>query len=236
MLPIPVSMLPASPLFGALPQTTQLRPRGRNVLIVTPDASLRERLRQSLASLRWKVLEAPGGAEAWDAAENAPLEALLVDPWLPDLDVTEFLADFRRKHPQVDLLMTDGISVTDSPRSAYHQELRYALRRSQDTDTVAWNLAPAMESVRPLVEATKRAAPGGLPATTIGPADSSGTQNFPESQLPSTVRAPIERIPELVGNSQVMLEVSRRVRLVASVNASLRDLSRASALACRSFL
>lgn len=216
MLSIPVSMLPTPPQAGAFPLTQPgpLRPRGRTVLIVTSDASLRERLRQSLSGLRWNVIEAPGGAEAWDAAEKASLEALLVDPWLPDLDVTEFLADFRRQHPQVDMLMTDGISVTDSPRSAYHQELRYALRRSQDTDTVAWNVAPPMELPGERREEPVRSAAPAAVEVRVG-APQVGN---PESLVaPSAVsaRAVIERIPELVGNSQLMLEVSRRIRLVA---------------------
>src|SRR5580692_4672411 len=100
------------------------RVRTRTVLIASSDASLRERLRQSLTGLRWQVLEAPGGAEAWVASQAATqLEALLIDPWLPDLEVSEFLRDFHQEHPQVDLVMTDGVTVADSIRSPYHQEL-----------------------------------------------------------------------------------------------------------------
>jgi DNA-binding NtrC family response regulator len=109
------------------------------------DASLRESLRYHLTGLRWQVLEAPGGAEAWMAASEASqLEALLIDSWLPDLDVNEFLADFRRDYPQVDIVMTDGVPTRDGPKSAYRQELLYALRRTQDGDTALWQSAPAI--------------------------------------------------------------------------------------------
>jgi DNA-binding NtrC family response regulator len=264
------------------------RSRTRNVLVATPDPSLRERLRKSLTGLRWQVIEAPGGAEAWAAAEEMPLEALLVDPWLPDLDVTEFLSDFHRQHPQVDLLMTDGVSAPNSPRSPYHQELRYALRRSQDGDTAAWNVAPPMDdagqwsSLAGLAGQSELPGRGLLPilseqgstttAHTAGAMTSglstwstqaapmgqtgetgvavqadrpvlagqaagstlSGTYAARVAEGSSTMAASVtpaqtqpaaattrmtsasERIPELVGTSQVMLEVSRRIRLVAA--------------------
>ncbi len=142
MQPVPMSNLPPVAL-GSAP--TASRSRVRLVLVVSMDASLRESLRYHLTGLRWQVLEAPGGAEAWMAASEASqLEALLIDSWLPDLDVNEFLADFRRDYPQVDIVMTDGVPTRDGPKSAYRQELLYALRRTQDGDTALWQSAPAI--------------------------------------------------------------------------------------------
>ena len=142
MLPISSASAAASIAMPLAPSRT----RSRLVLIASSDLSLRERLRHSLIGLRWQVLEAQAGAEAWLASETEPqLEALLVDSWLSDLDVHEFLADFQREHPQVDLIMTDGTAVGGSIRSPYHQELLYGLRRSQEGDTAAWRAAPAIE-------------------------------------------------------------------------------------------
>jgi DNA-binding NtrC family response regulator len=229
--------------------------RVRSVLIATPDSSLRERLRKSLSGLRWQVFEAPGGAEAWVASQDIRLEALLIDPWLPDLDVAEFLSEFHREHPQVDLLMTDGISAPGSVRSPYHQELRYALRMCQEGDTAAWNLAPSLEETQDLsklpdlparnsqppsvpqslnakLEWPARAAkdsPDGLTRLETFKAENTGvvagSGQSPEPRRPLSVQqspikqvrvvSPSERIPELIGNSPAMLEVSRRIRLVA---------------------
>jgi DNA-binding NtrC family response regulator len=218
------------------------------VLIASPDSSHRERLRHSLTGLRWQVIEAPGGAEAWVASQSAPqLEALLIDPWLPDLDVAEFMREFHRDHPQVDMMMTDGTAANDSPRSPYHQELLYALRRSQDGDTAAWNAAPALEergSVSQLPQLLSAPTHVGLHAAG---AVSAGFASVPAQESNSTTRAidfatgratreatghdlpgpvvsptpsrevsPAERIPTLIGTSPAMLEVSRRIRLVAA--------------------
>ena len=211
------------------------RSRTRTVLLVSPDSSLRERLHLALSGLRWQVYEAPAGADAWMAAENAGvLEAMLVDPWLPDLEIGEFLADFHRGFPQVDILTTDGAAAKESPRSPYHQELLYALRRSQDGNTAAWNTAPALDGQVDLTS---------LPPVSLLPASLSAVSSSaaPSAAYP-TVRtlapqpeenpAPaelatvtpirprrevttVERIPELIGTSQSMLEISRRIRLVA---------------------
>ena len=273
MLPVPAFLAAPTSFAPVLPAST--RARTRTVLIATPDSSLRERLRKSLGGLRWQVIEAPGGADAWVASQGVSLEALLVDPWLPDLDVTEFLSEFHREHPYVDLLMTDGVSAPDSPRSPYHQELRYALRRSQDGDTAAWNLAPELgdgASPAELMElpplsryatggagsflsplpgnspapalaghpgSSPGSSPGSNPGSNSGPAGLDGlgaagegmafsaeertqipAQSAPaHSPSPSparTVATAAERIPELVGTSPAMLEVSRRIRLVAA--------------------
>ena len=249
MLPVPVAI---SNSISNSVQPAISRPRVRIALVASPDSSQRERLRHSLTGLRWQVVEAPGGAEAWMASQDLPqLEALLIDPWLPDLDVSEFLADFHREHPGVDVLMTDGAAAKGSARSPYHQELLYALRRSQDGDTAAWNAAPVLERrfdpshlpplptvrsvelARPLEMAMPAASSiatmqelvsfSGMDSSAGEGASStsdSGRSGFSGisggGSAPPREIAAAERIPTLIGSSAVMLEVSRRIRLVAA--------------------
>jgi DNA-binding NtrC family response regulator len=254
----------STPAASAVLPVATPRSRSRLVLIASSDPSLRERLRQSLSGLRWQVLEARAGAQAWLATEAEPqLEALLIDSWLPDLDVPEFLADFHREHPQVDLMMTDGTAVGGSPRSPYHQELLYALRRSQEGDTAAWRTAPMLDGMgeignlptiplpasgvspamrerqaqdsrfsRTLQQAAggesggeqTREFAGGREASARPGVDSarpplelaSKAMQRPERNSGRAAERVPERIPELVGDSPAMLEVSRRIRLVAA--------------------
>ena len=51
----------------------------RSVVIVIPDADLRQRLGERLSSLRWRVLSASGGAEAMVHLDEAAPEAMIVD-------------------------------------------------------------------------------------------------------------------------------------------------------------
>jgi len=123
------------------------RTRFRTALVTSADSSFRQRVSEILTGLRWQVREAEGGAQAWSEAEAVLPEAVIVDSWLPDLDLGEFLAEFRGRFPQVDLVTADGSATEEGPRGPYRQELLYALRRSQDTDTAAWNTAPALNNV-----------------------------------------------------------------------------------------
>ncbi|MGA2849819.1 MAG: sigma-54 dependent transcriptional regulator [Terracidiphilus sp.] len=192
------------------------RIRPRTALVASSDRSFRQRLSSILNGLRWQVSEAEGGAQVWACAETNTPDAIIVDSWLPDLDTGELLKDLRSAFPQVDLLTTGSFPVQESPRGPYRQELLYALRRSQETDTAAWNAAPALERVPPAVE--------------LNAADHRTTSSVPEaspvlSALPlvptapvlirRTESQPVDRLPELIGNAPCMLEVSRRIRLVA---------------------
>jgi DNA-binding NtrC family response regulator len=127
MVTVPVSTLPFA---------NRVRPR--TALVASADRSFRQRLSETLTGLRWQVREAEGGAQAWAKAEAATPEAVIVDSWLPDLDLAEFLKDFRVFFPEVDLVTTSGSIAQESPRGPYRQELLYALRRTQDNDTATY--------------------------------------------------------------------------------------------------
>jgi DNA-binding NtrC family response regulator len=213
----------------AVPALPATRIRPRTALVASADRSFRQRLSDTLTGLRWQVREAEGGAQAWAEAESGAPEAVIVDSWLPDLDLAEFLRDFRGQFPEVDLLTASGSVAQESPRGPHRQELLYALRRSQDTDTAIWNTAPALSKPVQAVDlANVRQWPVAAPSASTASNSSaqSGTPEAAKSQscavpaettLPS-VRvelASAERLPELVGYAPCMLEVSRRIRLVA---------------------
>jgi len=213
--------------------SSSVRVRQRTALIASADNSFRQRLSQTLTGLRWQVREAMSGADAWSQAETATPEAMIVDSWLPDLDLSEFLNDFRGTFPQVDLVAAGGTASQDSPRGPYRQELLYALRRSQDTDTASWNMAPALNDSKAAPDESAQIAPWSIPANQSASAAAVPTpQSEPcsaiETPLPAPRTAPesgvvahsastssCDRLPELIGDAPCMLEVSRRIRLVA---------------------
>ena len=203
--------------------------RPRTALVASADRSFRQRLSHVLAGLRWQVREAEGGAQAWTEAEAALPDALIVDSWLPDLDVGEFLGEFRGRFPEVDLVTAAGNVAAESPRGPYRQELLYALRHCQGTDTAAWNAAPAIEksdrettrpqSAKPTDGSMVPSPPALSSAIPILPSLPAGTGKTISIESGRTAQGiepnPSDRLPDLVGNAPSMLEVSRRVRLVA---------------------
>jgi len=211
-------------LFPVPPVSPRLRPR--TALVASADRSFRQRLAHTLLGLRWQVREAEGGAQAWTEVESAPPDAVIVDSWLPDLDLGEFLADFKKRFPEVDLVTASGDVAAESPRGPYRQELLYALRHCQETDTAVWNASPVIEiserkgsrresataaSASVLLAPSSAAPP--LPSLPLEIAKTLSIQSGRAAQ--NVEPNPGECLPELVGNAACMLEVSRRVRLVA---------------------
>lgn len=203
------------------PPPARIRPR--TALVASADRHFRQRLTEVLTGLRWQVREAQGGAEAWAQADCAAPEAVIVDSWLPDLDQSEFLREFRALYPEVDLLTADGTSPDDAPRGPHRQELLYALRCSQDMDAASsTTLSMAAEkAVREegiaLVHApleTPAAAASPLPELLPERRSSLADRRSSAAGAPRAV-AFSERLPELVGDAACMIEVSRRIRLVA---------------------
>jgi DNA-binding NtrC family response regulator len=201
-------------------------------VLASSDRSFRQRLNETLTGLRWQVREAESGAKAWAEAQTSVPEAVIVDSWLPDLDLAEFVKDFRSFFPAVDLVTSEG-SAHEGARSPYRQELLYALRICQDNDTAVWNVrgSTTAEDSRTVQKtaggSSLRAEAGGrslVPPPSQVETDSAltgtpGMAAFVVAAKAATTQSAEtafnERLPELIGKAPSMLDVSRRIRLVA---------------------
>src|SRR5271170_232272 len=202
------------------PTTRSTMVTPRTAVLASADISFRQRVRDALTGLRWQVREAAGGAEALAHLDAFPAETVILDSWLPDLEIQEFIAEFEKLHPQVDLVtMDDSSAGRSSVRSPRRNEVLFALRRGQDADGAAWNSAPVIEretmaglrggNVEPVTPAEIHE------LTAMSPAGEH--RKDPAIDFRSyTVIAATCRLPEFIGEHPAMLEVSRRVRLVAS--------------------
>jgi DNA-binding NtrC family response regulator len=189
----------------------------RTVVLASADVGLRQRLRTSLTGLRWQVREAGGGAEAMAFLEESRPEAMLVDSWLPDLEVGEFSGQIRLMYPAMELLRVDGATESGAARSPRRNELLHALREAQEApldDTAAWAAAPVS-----------------VPMYGVG---SVGAVRSTSAEIPALVRRPMfaiagldsdarpgvrgadaQPLPELVGVSESMQELAALIRMVA---------------------
>ena len=172
----------------------------RTAILTSTDASFRQRVRNALTDLRWQVREAEGGAETLARFDEQPAEAVVLDSWQPDLEIREFIDEFERLHPGVDLVMADASPEGSSARSPRRNEVLHALRRAQAADGAAWNAAPA--------EAEMTAAAARTPAV-----ERPVTAERENPDLRAAMRNGL--LPEFVGEDACLREVSRRIRLVA---------------------
>lgn len=119
----------------------------RTAILASADISFRQRVRETLTGLRWQVREAGGGAEALAHLDALPAETVIVDSWLPDLEVSEFAAEFERLHPGVDLVLVDDAGPRpNTVRSPRRNEILLALRHGQDAAVSATgNVEPGVD-------------------------------------------------------------------------------------------
>lgn len=185
------------------------QPAARSAILASADLSFRQRVRDALIGLRWQVREASGGAEALAHLDSIPAETLIIDSWLPDLEIQEFISEFEKLHPTVDLVTVDDSpnhrSTTRSPR---RNEVLFALRKGQDADGAISNDAPCIDR-RTLSEPVKPL------ALTEEESSLNQRNRAPASTASSPVLNKSCRLPEFIGDHASILEVSRRIRLVA---------------------
>ena len=158
----------------------------RSAVLASADAAFRRRVGDALIGLRWQVREAKGGAEALACVQAATAETVVVDAWLPDLEIREFIGEFRRLHPEIDVVSVDpALCAGESGRSARRNEVLHALRCAGEKGTES---AVAADAEGSYGVSTQRALVSG------------------EAGAP---------IPELIGSDPLLVEVRRRIRLVA---------------------
>ena len=174
----------------------------KTAVLASADLSFRQRVRETLTGLRWQVREAGGGAETLAHLDASLAEMVILDSWLPDLEIREFIVELEKLHPGVDLITLDeDLPVRTAARSPRRNEVLFALRRASDYDGAAWNTAPQI--VREIAR-TEKSVPGKAVLS---------FEPKPVEALPRLNTAC--RLPELIGDHPLMLEVSRRIRLVA---------------------
>jgi len=198
------------------------------VVVVTADAGLRQRLGEGLTQLRWTVREASGGAEAMAMAETDRPEAMIVDSWLPDLEVGEFAGHVGRMFPGMDLLRLDGTAMEGGTRSPRRNELLHAIRVAEEFEgDAAGETELSRTAALPPSKSPQRSSTpllrAGMPLLRAGVPALRAPVQF-RSDAPVQLRAMRPggvALPEMVGQSAEMLELARMIRLVAPRTATV---------------
>jgi DNA-binding NtrC family response regulator len=200
----------------------------RTVVLASADASLRQRLRSSLSGLRWDVREARGGAEAIAQLEGRPTEALLLDHWLPDLEVMELAEQIGAMYPAMELLRIDGDPIAGGTRSPRRHELLHAVREALGSLRRESFIPETMKSSSDDVMAARVRASAEIVASEPSLPSRHLSAAMPESLEPTRRFNPASgaaqvsvAIEELVGESAIMLELARTIRLVAPRTATV---------------
>jgi transcriptional regulator with GAF, ATPase, and Fis domain len=131
-----------------------------------------------------------------------------LDGALPDLHLEDFAEEARSSHPAMDLIALDGTlaGLTGTVRSPRRGELLQVLRSVCDQSTSVAASATTVDTNIATAPVTAATLPHSVSASS-----SRSTRLEPAVADPAASL----RLPEFIGDSDRMLEVSRRIRLVA---------------------
>ena len=143
--------------------------------------------------------------------EHGRPEALLLDDWLPDLEVTEFSTQMMSLYPGMEVLRLDGSlgRQGSGSRSPRRNELLHAVRRAQQ-DAPA-SSADGSKRELDLVEENNR---------TLRRAPGAPAEETPE-RTRTVAAEEVASLPEMIGESGVMRELTHLIRLVAPRRATV---------------
>jgi DNA-binding NtrC family response regulator len=182
------------------------------ILIVTPNATLRRRLGDSLRRMT-AVEETGTGAEALGILERGRARIMVLDRLLPDLHCDEVIGAVERQFPCTEIVLLDGESgAIDIPEEM----------RGQDAYRWFQELNDSIPAPTPAASATEKSIPpqqvrNGLAGDPIPPQQAkNGLAGDPIGREEAC--APL---PGMVGVSPAMLRLAELVRAVAPHNTAV---------------
>jgi len=219
----------------------------KSVVLVSADAALRQRLHASLSGLRWDVREARGGAEAMEMLDRRSSGAVLLDHWLPDLEVMELAGQIRTMYPAMEVLRIDGEMLEGEAKGPRRHELLHALRETQrassrassavadatgwgsDLAAARWRASNEGDSPQPFrmesgaIRKPRVRESGSRPMEEVGAAGRGAGRGRIQRREGSGEAEPgfSTAISGLVGSSAEMQELARTIRLVAPRSATV---------------
>jgi signal transduction histidine kinase/CheY-like chemotaxis protein len=108
---------------------------GRRALIVEDDDDTRRWLQGALKREGWEVREAADGREALECLARAPVDVILLDLMMPEMDGFEFLAE-RRKHKalaKIPVIVVTAADLSEDDRCRLNGGVLHVLQKSAQT-------------------------------------------------------------------------------------------------------
>jgi len=81
------------------------------ILVVDDDANLLDLLVDTLTTIGYKVIGAPGGVEALENLRNDKFDLMITDIKMPDVDGLQLLKKVRRHYSKMPVLFVTGVAT-----------------------------------------------------------------------------------------------------------------------------
>jgi CheY-like chemotaxis protein len=110
------------------------KPAGPRILVVDDEWTVVELLSTFLGSKGYQVAAAYSGREALDLFNNQPFDLVLVDLRIPKIDGLQILAEMKKLHPQVPVVMVSGFGDVETVVKALKLGAENFLTKPLDMD------------------------------------------------------------------------------------------------------
>jgi len=120
-----------------------------NVLLVDDEVAFVDTFAERLELRNFEISKAFSGPEALQILEqNSNIEVVILDVKMPDMDGIETLADIKRKHPLVEVMMLSGHADVDSAIEGMKQGAFDYLMKPVDMDQIITKVTAAAAKKR----------------------------------------------------------------------------------------
>ena len=118
-----------------------------SVLVVDDNPSLAESLTDILTIKEYKVYTASSGAEALEVLRNHPVDVLLTDVRMPDMDGVKLHRAIKKIHPKIFTILMTAYSADDIIQRGMAEGIKTVLNKPLDIDFLLTLLSAARRLV-----------------------------------------------------------------------------------------
>jgi two-component system, NtrC family, response regulator PilR len=167
--------------------------RGRTVLVVDDEASMREFLEILLTTEGYRVLTAPNGRAALEIfeKEGPALDLVIQDLKMPGMDGIELLRRIKQKSPDLPVVVITAFSSWDNAVEAMRLGSYDYIRKPFDTDVIRSVVQRAIE------------------------------QRMAMASAPASLREELSYKSEIIGNNLLMQEVFQMIKRIAPTDSTV---------------
>jgi len=117
----------------------------RRVLVVDDEKEVREVLKRFFVSKNYDVVTAASGEEGLEVIGREPIDAVLLDIWMPGMNGLETLRKIHARKPELPVVMVTGERDRDVARAAVEEGAFDFLLKPPNFDYLAQTLFVKLE-------------------------------------------------------------------------------------------
>jgi DNA-binding NtrC family response regulator len=88
------------------------------ILVIDDEAGYRDMLKFELTMDGFSVLQAAGGREAFHVLSDAPVDLIITDMKMPEMDGLDVLTAVRKDHPRMPFVLMTGFALEERVQKA----------------------------------------------------------------------------------------------------------------------